>query len=43
VQVYTIYKPKSKKVVLVDFGDEKGEKPRGREDWYDRSKLRDML
>ena len=42
VQVYTMYKPKLKKVVLVDFGDEKGEKPGGREDWYDRSKLRDM-
>ena len=40
VQVYTIYKPKSKKVLPVDFGDEKGEKPGGREDWYKRAKLR---
>ena len=32
VQVYMIYKPKSKKVVPIDFGDKKGEKPEGRED-----------
>jgi hypothetical protein len=41
VPVYTLYKPKSKKVQPVDIGDEKGEKPGGREDWYERAKLRE--
>jgi ribonuclease HI len=41
VQVYTMYTPKSKKVLPVDFGYEKGEKPGGREDWYERAKLRE--
>ena len=41
VQVYTMYKPKSKKVLPVDRGDGKGEKPGGREDWYERAKLRE--
>jgi hypothetical protein len=36
-----MYKPKSKKVYPVDFGDEKGEKPGGRVDWYKRVKLRE--
>ena len=40
VRVCTMYKPKSKKVLPVDQGDGKGEKPGGREDWYERAKLR---
>lgn len=41
VQMYTMYKPKSKKVQPVDFGDGKGERPRGLEDWYEKAKLRE--
>jgi hypothetical protein len=41
VEVNAAYKSKAKKVVPVDFGDGMGEKPGGREDWYERSKLRD--
>ena len=36
-----IYKPKSKKVVPVDFRDKKSEKPEEREDQFKHSKLRE--
>ena len=32
VQVYTMYKPKSKKVVPIDFRNKKSKKPEERED-----------
>jgi hypothetical protein len=39
--VNAAYKTKDKKVQPVNKADEKGEKPGGRRDWYDRSKARD--
>jgi len=40
--VFTAYKPKSKKVQLVNANNGIGEGPRGRLDWYTQSKAREV-
>ena len=41
INIDTAYKPKSKKIRLVDLTDRTGDTPGGRRDWYKRSKVRE--